>query len=156
MLRFFKFKENSHGEERRRKLTCLVYSCPSPWKQNATVSAEFLLDTEDLWRKEVDVPAVKDILPRAHVLIDTKTGSTKRHIFREEGSDSWAPHLTLDNHSTRQPKCKFFWEAVSGFVFVYFLVFSCCFNADLSYLFGLSVWETWIANCSSMNPGAFF
>lgn len=42
------------------------------------VSAEFLLVTEDLWKKGVYVPAVKDILPRAHVVIDTKTDSTKK------------------------------------------------------------------------------
>lgn len=42
------------------------------------VSAELLLVTEDLWKKDVYVPAVKDILPRAHVVIDTKTDSTKK------------------------------------------------------------------------------
>lgn len=77
MLGFLKFKENSRGKKEKTNM-CLVYSCPSPWKQNATVSAEFLLVTEDLWKKDVDVPAVKDILPRAHVLIDTKTDSTKK------------------------------------------------------------------------------
>lgn len=78
MLRFLKFKGNSHGEKSRRILTCFIYWCPSSWKQNVAVSAEFLLVTEDLWKKDVDVPAVKDILPRAQVVIDTKTDSTKK------------------------------------------------------------------------------